>query len=45
MDLVKAGMHGKDESLKLGDLRLATEVLACSTLKAIERYLTAVNRV
>jgi succinyl-diaminopimelate desuccinylase len=35
MDLVKAGMHGKDESLKLDDLRLATEVLACSTLKLL----------
>ena len=36
MDLVKAGMHGKDESLKLDDLRLATEVLACSTLKPLK---------
>lgn len=36
MDLVKAGMHGKDESLKLDDLRLATEVLACSTLKLLD---------
>ena len=35
LDLVKAGMHGKDESLKLDDLRLATEVLACSTLKLL----------
>ncbi len=36
MDLVKAGMHGKDESLKLDDLRLATEVLACSTLMQLK---------
>lgn len=36
IDTVMAGMHGKNESLKLDDLRLATEVLACSTLKLLD---------
>lgn len=36
VDPVMAGMHGKNESLKLDDLRLATEVLACATLSLLD---------
>lgn len=35
LDPASAGMHGVDESLRLDDLRLATEVLAGSTLDVL----------
>ncbi len=36
MDPLMAGMHGKDESLKLDDLRLATEVLSSAALELLD---------